>query len=56
MSLLTVRQLAQKTSAKLTTGDAILDDLLCGGIRPGVITELVGERCAHIALRVLIIF
>lgn len=29
---------------RFTTGDAVLDDLLGGGIRPGMLWEIVGER------------
>ena len=37
-----VRQAALK--GIIATGDIHLDEILGGGVRPGVVTELVGER------------
>lgn len=39
-----VQQAAIKAQGTITTGDLRLDEMLGGGVRPGVITELVGER------------
>lgn len=41
-----VRHAALKSQGTITTGDSRLDKILGGGIRCGVITELVGERFA----------
>lgn len=37
-------QLLQQDSQILTTGDAIMDQVLNGGISLGMVTEIVGER------------
>lgn len=46
MSYASVRQAALRFEGTITTGDVWLDGMLGGGIRRGVITELVGERFA----------
>jgi DNA repair protein RAD57 len=41
----------QEGEEKFTTGDAHLDDALGGGIRTGMVWEVVGERCENIVLQ-----
>jgi len=41
-----VCQAARNTADRITTGDALLDGMLGGGIRLGVVTELVGESAS----------
>ena len=44
---LRVTRIGDYTDDKFTTGDAVLDELLGGGIRTGMLWELVGERFVH---------
>lgn len=41
---LSPKKLSVDSSTSFTTGDAVLDSVLGGGIRTGMIWELVGER------------
>lgn len=41
---LQVIQLNETTDDKFTTGDAIIDETLGGGIRTGMVWEIAGER------------